>query len=42
MKSATAKETTMKAILTPSIARLVALAAMAAMAATVLGNGHWT
>jgi hypothetical protein len=39
MKSATTKETTMKTILTSNIARLVALAATAALLAALVGGG---
>ena len=41
MKSATAKETTMKSLLTSGIVRLVTLAAVAALLAAVLGAARW-
>jgi hypothetical protein len=41
MKSATQKETTMKAILTSSSVKLVAILALAALLAALVGNGSW-
>jgi hypothetical protein len=41
MKSTSGEETVMKAILTTSIVRLMALAAAAAVLAALVGNGNW-